>query len=87
MKLDEFFANVDLGLPLSNPILIFSLVLFVILFAPMLLDRFRIPHIIGLIISGILLGENGFNILSRDQSFELFGAVGLLYIMFLRPAS
>lgn len=83
MKLDEFFANVDLGLPLSNPILIFSLVLFVILFAPMLLDRFRIPHIIGLIISGILLGENGFNILSRDQSFELFGAVGLLYIMFL----
>lgn len=81
--MQDVFPHIDFALPLSNPILIFSLVLFVILFAPLILDRFRIPHIIGLIISGLVLGENGLNILSRDESFRLFGAVGLLYIMFL----
>ncbi|HOI26836.1 MAG TPA: cation:proton antiporter [Paludibacteraceae bacterium] len=79
----ELFSHIDFNLPLSNPILIFSLVLFIILFAPLILDRFRIPHIIGLILSGLVLGENGFNILSRDDSFQLFGTVGILYLMFL----
>ena len=41
------------------------------------------PHIIGMILAGLLVGPNGFNILERDDSFELFGKVGLYYIMFL----
>ncbi len=63
--------------------MIFSLVLFVILITPLVLDKIRIPHIIGLIASGVILGENGLGVLKRDVSFELFGAVGVLYIMFL----
>ena len=39
--------------------------------------------VIGMIIAGLLIGEHGFNILARDSSFELFGKVGLYYIMFL----
>ena len=55
----------------------------IILFAPMILERLRIPHIIGMILAGVAIGEFGFNILERDSSFELFGEVGLYYIMFL----
>lgn len=81
--MEELIEKLALSLPITDPILIFSVVLFVILFAPLLLDKVRVPHIIGLIFAGIALGENGFGILKRDVSFELFGAVGLLYIMFL----
>lgn len=75
--------NTNLSLPLSNPVLIFTLILFIILFAPILLNKFRIPHLIGLIIAGAIIGPNGLNIMERDSSIILFGTVGLLYIMFL----
>ena len=75
-------SALDLSLPLQNPVIIFSLVLFIILFAPILFEKIRIPHIIGLILSGILIGPYGFNLLMRDSSIVLFGTVGLLYIMF-----
>ncbi len=71
------------NLPITNPTWIFFLVLTIILFAPMVLGRLRIPHIIGMILAGVLIGEFGLNILDRDSSFELFGKVGLYYIMFL----
>jgi Kef-type K+ transport system membrane component KefB len=74
--------NLDFTLPLTNPVIIFSLVLFIILFAPLLLNKLRIPHIIGLILAGVLIGPYGFNLLLRDSSIVLFGTVGLLYIMF-----
>ena len=71
------------SLPFTNPVLIFFIVLAIILFAPIVLNRFHIPHIIGLIIAGMLIGPNGFGLILRDSSFELFGQVGLLYLMFL----
>lgn len=74
--------DLDLSLPIKNPVIIFSLVLFIILFAPLLLNKLRIPHIIGLIIAGVLIGPYGFNLLLRDSSIVLFGTVGLIYIMF-----
>lgn len=73
----------DLSLPLKNPVIIFSVVLFIILFAPIVFNRIKVPHIIGLIISGMIVGPYGLNLLSRDSSIVLFGTVGLLYIMFL----
>ena len=75
-------SDLDLTLPLKNPVIIFSLVLFIILFAPILLNKLKIPHIIGLIVAGIIIGPYGFNLLLRDSSMVLFGTVGLLYIMF-----
>ena len=70
-------------LPVSDPTLIFFVVLLVILFSPIVMGRLRIPHIIGMVLAGIVLGQYGLNILERDASFELFGSVGLYYIMFL----
>lgn len=70
-------------LPITDPTLIFFVVLTIILFAPIIMGKLRIPHIIGLVLAGVLIGEYGFNILQRDNSFELFGKVGIYYIMFL----
>ncbi|HVB04130.1 MAG TPA: cation:proton antiporter, partial [Chitinophagaceae bacterium] len=79
----------DFSLPLKDPVLIFSLLLFIILLAPVILRKFRIPSIIGLIIAGLVIGPHGLNLLSGSlmvndgSSINLFGKVGLLYIMFL----
>ena len=69
--------------PVTEPTWIYLGVLSIVLFAPLLFNRLRMPHIIGMILAGLLIGPNGLNILDRDDSFELFGEVGLFYIMFL----
>jgi len=69
--------------PITSPTLIFFVVLLIILSAPIIMGKLRIPHIIGMVLAGVLVGRYGLNILERDSSFELFGKVGLLYIMFL----
>ena len=69
--------------PVTDPTGIFLGVLCIVLFAPLLFNKLRMPHIIGMILAGLLIGPNGLNILERDSSFELFGKVGLYYIMFL----
>ncbi len=81
--MNELFSHLHLSLPLNNPVLIFALILFIILFAPILLNKLRIPHLIGLIIAGAVIGPHGLNLVMRDSSIILFGTVGLLYIMFL----
>ncbi|MDO8896467.1 MAG: cation:proton antiporter [Bacteroidales bacterium] len=70
-------------LPLTNPVLKFLVILIIILSAPILLNKLKIPHILGLIIAGAVIGPNGFNLLLRDSSIILSGTAGLLYIMFL----
>lgn len=79
----DISTYLNINLPLTNPVLIFSLILFIILFSPIILNRLSIPHLIGLIIAGIFIGPFGFNFIARDSSIELFGTVGLLYIMFI----
>ena len=74
--------NVDLSLPFEEPVIIFTVVLLIILVVPIILNKFRIPGIVGLIVAGVVLGPNGFGVLDRDASIVLFGTVGLLYIMF-----
>ena len=69
--------------PISDPTLIFFVVLLIILFAPIIMSKLRIPHIIGMVLAGVAIGQYGFNILQRDMSFEILGSVGLYYIMFL----
>ena len=68
---------------ITDPTWIFFVVLAIILFAPLLLRQLRVPPVIGLIVAGILVGQYGFNLLAHDSSFELFGQVGIYYIMFL----
>lgn len=69
--------------PITDPTLVFLVVLVIILLAPIIMGKLRIPHIIGMVLAGVAVGQYGFNILERDNSFELFGKVGLYYIMFL----
>ncbi len=71
----------DFQLPIVNPVLIFSLILFMVLLSKALLQRLNIPAVGGLILFGVLLGPHGLNLLARDDSIVLFGTVGLLYIM------
>ena len=69
--------------PITDPTLIFFVVLLIILFAPIIMSKLRIPHIIGMVLAGVVIGHYGLNILERDMSFEILGSVGLYYIMFL----
>lgn len=70
-------------LPLTNPVLKFLLILVIILFAPIILNKIKIPHLLGLIIAGAVIGPYGINLMERDSSIILSGTAGLLYIMFL----
>lgn len=67
----------------TDPVLIFMIVLSIILFAPLLLNKLKIPHIVGMIVAGVIIGPYGSDVLDRDSSFDIFGQVGLLYLMFL----
>lgn len=78
------FLQIPAVAPLvTQPVAIFLVVLALILLVPMLLSRLKIPHVIGLIIAGVIVGPYGFDVVSRDMSFEVFGQVGLFYLMFL----
>lgn len=81
----EHFSDLlhEFQIPLSNPILIFSLVLSIILLSPIVLRKLNIPGIIGLIISGVIIGPSGLNILEKSSAIDLFSTIGLLYIMFI----
>jgi len=76
------FLLKELTFPLTDPVPILAIVLFIILLAPILLRKLRIPSIVGLIIAGMAIGDHGFNIIAKG-SIDLFGKAGLLYIMFL----
>ena len=76
-------SNIDFTLPLADPVLKFLLILLIILAAPLLLNKLKVPHLLGLIIAGAIIGPNGFNLVLRDSSIILSGTAGLLYIMFL----
>jgi Kef-type K+ transport system membrane component KefB len=77
------FLSHEFQLPLQNPVLVFSVILFIILLSPIILRKINIPSIIGLIISGVAIGPFGFNIIEKNFGIELFSTIGLLYIMFI----
>ncbi len=72
-----------IDLPITDPVLKFLLILGVILLAPIFLNKLRIPHLLGLIVAGAMIGPKGFNLIERDSGIILSGTAGLLYIMFL----
>ena len=79
----NILLSIDFSLPIDNPVVKFFLLLVIILCAPILFNRLKIPALIGLIIAGAIVGPFGFNLMSRDSSIILSGTAGLLYIMFL----
>jgi Kef-type K+ transport system membrane component KefB len=83
--MNEYLSHISsqLKLPLSNPVPIFSLILVIILLSPIILNKLKIPGIIGLIISGVIIGPFGLNVLEKNIAIDLFSTIGLLYIMFM----
>ena len=81
----DFFKHLlhEFELPLGNPVLIFSLILLIILLSPIILRKLNVPGIIGLIISGVIIGPYGLNIIENNSAVDLFSTIGLLYIMFI----
>lgn len=49
--------NLSQYFPITDPTLIFFVVLLIILFAPIIMGKLRIPHIIGMVLAGVLLGQ------------------------------
>ncbi|MCU4740417.1 cation:proton antiporter [Halobacteria archaeon AArc-m2/3/4] len=72
-----------LGIPITDSVAIFWLAIVVFLVAPLVLDRYRLPGIVGIIIAGATIGPNGLGILERGETIVLLGEVGLLYLMFV----
>ena len=77
----------DLSLPVTDPVLIFAIVMLIILIAPMVFDKFKLPGIVGLILSGTIVGPSVLGLLERDDTIILLGTVGLLYLMFMAGLS
>ncbi len=71
------------SLPVTDPVLTFAIVMLIILIAPLVMQRLRVPGMIGLILAGIIVGPNAIHILDRSETIQLLGKVGLLYIMFI----
>jgi Kef-type K+ transport system membrane component KefB len=69
--------------PIEDPVAIFLTILAIMLVAPLVFERLRMPGIIGLILAGLVVGPYGLGILERDSSIDLLGRVGLLFLMFL----
>jgi Kef-type K+ transport system membrane component KefB len=79
----QFLPILKITFPLQEPVLIFALVLVIILLAPTVFRKIKVPEIIGLILAGVLVGPHGLNLLSEELEFSIFGTTGLLYLMFL----
>lgn len=69
--------------PFDDPVLIFGLAMVIFLVAPLVLKRYRLPGIIGIILTGAMIGPNGVHLLERDATIQLLGEVGLIYLMFI----
>jgi Kef-type K+ transport system membrane component KefB/nucleotide-binding universal stress UspA family protein len=83
--MDQFFSQLahEFDTPFENQVLVFAVILFIILLIPLILRKLRLPGIIGLILSGLIVGPHGLNWLEKNAAVDLFSTIGLLYIMFI----
>lgn len=71
------------SIPIEDPILKFLLIMAIVLGTPLILNRLKIPYLLGLIIAGAIIGPHGLNLVLRDSSIILSGTAGMLYILFM----
>ena len=83
----EFLNSLQQHLPVSDSVLIFAIVMLIILLAPLLIERLKIPGLVGTILAGAMVGPNGLGLLENDATIDLLGTVGLLYLMFMAGLS
>ncbi|PMB51679.1 sodium:proton antiporter [Fischerella thermalis CCMEE 5201] len=69
---------------LQSPIIAFTILLLVIFTVPPIFERIRLPGLVGLLIAGVVLGENGLNLLnSESETIKLLSEIGKVYLMFV----
>lgn len=69
--------------PITDPVLVFLVIMAIMLIAPLVFQRLRLPGIVGLILAGVVVGPSGLGVLERDSTIILLGTVGLLFLMFM----
>jgi Kef-type K+ transport system membrane component KefB len=76
-------TGLSLEPPFEEPVLIFGLAMVVFFIAPLLLERFRLPGIIGIILVGAAIGPEGLGLFADSDGIELLGEAGLIFLMFI----
>ncbi|NJR40400.1 MAG: universal stress protein [Leptolyngbyaceae cyanobacterium CSU_1_4] len=79
----EILAPLLPSKPITDPVTVFLIIMAIMLVAPLLFERLRLPGIVGLILAGVIVGPHGFGLLERDSTIVLLGTVGLLFLMFM----
>jgi len=69
--------------PITDPVPVFLTIMAIMLIAPLLFERLKLPGIVGLILAGVVVGPHGLGLLQRDSTIVLLGTVGLLFLMFM----
>jgi Kef-type K+ transport system membrane component KefB/nucleotide-binding universal stress UspA family protein len=72
-----------INFPIDDNVLLFFALVFIVFAAPMILRKTKVPGIVGIIVAGVIVGPNGFNIIAMTPAIQLLGSIGLLYIMFI----
>ncbi|KOP22707.1 sodium:proton antiporter [Hapalosiphon sp. MRB220] len=68
----------------KEPIIPFAILLVVILVVPIIFERLRIPGLVGLVLSGVVLGRHGWNLFPIETpTMSLLTDIGLVYLMFV----
>ena len=75
-------SHIAFTTPIEDPILKFLLIMAIVLGTPLILNKLKIPYLLGLIIAGAIIGPHGLNLVLRDSSIILSGTAGMLYILF-----
>ena len=67
----------------NGPTFSFLVLGIIIIFAPLIAERLRMPGLLGLLIGGALIGPHMLGILDDFRAIENIGQIGILYLIFL----
>ncbi len=68
----------------KEPIVPFAILLVVILVIPIMFERLRLPGLVGLVFSGLVLGPSGWNLFQSDSPMiNLLSDIGLIFLLFV----
>lgn len=70
------------GIPIQDPVAILAIAMACFLIAPLLIERFGLPGIVGIVLAGTVLGPNGLGLLDHGEAIILLGNAGLVYLLF-----
>lgn len=75
--------HAGLETPITDPVLVFGVAVAIFLIAPLVLSRYRLPGIVGIILAGAIVGPNALGLLDRGEAITTLGEVGLVYLLFV----